>query len=367
MIDLGRPLVIYGAGRFGQDLCRAVRRAGGVVAGFVVSSVDAGTPARVLDVPVRSIFGLPSDWRRLCLLCGVFNREVPFTALVANAREAGFAGLIMPWTLAEQFGDMLGWRYWLAAPSRIAWADARVSHVKQRLADAESRRMVEAIRGLRAGVDLEFSAFRSSERQYFNALTLGRSVPGAAVYVDCGAYTGDSFRTFIASSECSAAYLFEPDSENFRLLTRSVEGVPVPVHCLPLAVSNRHRLVGFSSGNGEASMVSDAGGDRAVAAPLDAILATVHVDFLKIDVEGADLEVLQGASRLIARSRPVIAISLYHKPEDLWEIPLTAFDLCEDYDFFVRQHFYNSFDSVLYAIPCERATDPSSRVVSRGV
>lgn len=364
MIDLAQPLLIYGAGRFGQDLCRAIQQAGGTVLGFVVTSVDSASPERVLGMPVRCIFDLPPDWLGLRLACGVFNREAPLSILVANATKAGFRDVVMPWSFAERLVDLLGWRYWLASPSRIAAADSRIRRVMEGLGDPESRRLVEAIRSFRMGGNLPFSAYRSPEAQYFNALTLGQLEGRAPVYVDCGAYTGDTYRTFQAARPCAAAYLFEPDPGNYSALVRSVVDLPTPVHCLPLAVSDEHRLVTFSGGDGEACALSEAGSDRVLAVPLDDVLTTVQVDFLKIDVEGADLQALRGAKRLIARCRPVIAISLYHNPDDLWEIPLTAFELCEDYDFFVRQHCFNSFDSVLYAVP--RSVRADTRAIAGG-
>lgn len=366
MIDLAQPLLVYGAGRFGQALCRAIWQSGGTVVGFVVSSVDTATPGRILGMPVRSIFDIPTQWRGLQLLCGIFNRGIPLSSLAANATAAGFKELVMPWALAERFGDLLGWRYWLASPSRLASASSRISEVMRGLADSESRRTVEAIRSFWMGEDLAFSEYRSSEAQYFNPLTLGRGKPRSMVYVDCGAYTGDTFMAFQAASPCASAYLFEPDPVNFRGLVRSVEGLPVAVHCFPLAVSDEHRLVAFSGGDGEACAVSESGADQVLVTPLDDILTTVNIDFLKIDIEGADLRALRGAKRLIARSRPAIAISLYHNPDDLWEIPLAAFELCEDYDFFVRQHFFNSFDSVLYATPRDAHTGSRDAGVGRG-
>ena len=77
------------------------------------------------------------------------------------------------------------------------------------------------------------------------------------------------------------------------------------------------------------------------------------VDFIKLDVEGAEKKALDGAKQLIVRSRPVLAISLYHQPQDLWELPLFLSTICENYKFYIRQHYANSFDSVLYAVPKE--------------
>ena len=85
---------------------------------------------------------------------------------------------------------------------------------------------------------------------------------------------------------------------------------------------------------------------------LDQLFPNVHnLSFIKLDLEGGEFKAINGAKRLIRNSRPVMAVSIYHKPQDIWEIPLLLSEYCEDYNFYIRQHNFNSFDSVLYAVP----------------
>jgi len=81
------------------------------------------------------------------------------------------------------------------------------------------------------------------------------------------------------------------------------------------------------------------------------MLPTTNIDFIKLDVEGAEAQVLNGARNAIQRCRPVLALSLYHNPQDLWTLPELIFEICEDYNFYIRQHYHNSFESVFYAVP----------------
>ena len=87
---------------------------------------------------------------------------------------------------------------------------------------------------------------------------------------------------------------------------------------------------------------------------LDELFPNLKVDFIKIDVEGAELQVLNGSEKIINRCRPVLAISLYHNPVDLYVLPERLFQISNEYKFFVRQHHSNSFDCVLYAIPHDK-------------
>jgi hypothetical protein len=87
------------------------------------------------------------------------------------------------------------------------------------------------------------------------------------------------------------------------------------------------------------------------AVALDQLLLKTPINFIKLDVEGAEAKVLKGARSIIERNRPTLALSLYHNPQDIWELPELLFQMCFEYNLFIRQHFFNSFDCVLYAVP----------------
>lgn len=75
------------------------------------------------------------------------------------------------------------------------------------------------------------------------------------------------------------------------------------------------------------------------------------VTFIKMDIEGAELETLKGASRLIAEQKPKLAVCVYHKPEDIFTIPEYLRTLNPDYKFYLRYYTFAEWDTVLYAIP----------------
>jgi FkbM family methyltransferase len=172
--------------------------------------------------------------------------------------------------------------------------------------------------------------------------------------VDGGAYNGDTYLELCGMTEVETAHLFEPDSANFAQLTRHVSQTWRKAQCLPLGLGDSYRILSFNTGSGEGASISETGSAHIAVAALDDVLAGHTADFIKLDVEGAELQALQGARKLIQRSRPVLALSLYHLPQDLWELPLALAELCEDYRFHVRQHYFNSFESVLYAVPRHR-------------
>jgi FkbM family methyltransferase len=266
--------------------------------------------------------------------------------------DAGFAGPVMPWELYDQFGDGLGWRYWLGRRDFLVQNLGRVAQVAEQLADDASREVLLRTCAFRLGVDADYSKYLSSERQYFNEISLPVLAGRPIVYLDCGAYNGDTYADLVsrAGVRCAQAFLLEPDPVNFSQLVAALgEGRPEAI-CLPLAAAETYGILTFSSA-GTSSAIG-AGGDVHIAAvAVDELLPGAKLDLMKMDVEGAEAQVLRGARKIIARSRPVLAVSLYHNPQDLWALPELLLELCPEYKFYIRQHCFNSFELVLYAIP----------------
>lgn len=77
--------------------------------------------------------------------------------------------------------------------------------------------------------------------------------------------------------------------------------------------------------------------------------AVERVDFLKMDIEGAELSALRGAEASIRRFRPKLAISLYHNPEDYFTIPEFIRDLDLGYRMHLENYTISSGETVLYA------------------
>lgn len=69
-----------------------------------------------------------------------------------------------------------------------------------------------------------------------------------------------------------------------------------------------------------------------------------------MDIEGSELEALKGAVHTIQRDKPKLAICIYHKPEDMTEIPLYIKSLVPEYKLYVRHHSNCCTETVLYAV-----------------
>ncbi|QYX49776.1 FkbM family methyltransferase [Pseudomonas tussilaginis] len=350
-IEAGRHIWIFGAGNFGRSLATAMQAQGIVVEGFVETSPGVTS---VLDLPVLNWSQLASEHPQAQLALGIFNRDTPYDELLGLVAGAGFAPPLMPWMLYEQFSQALGWRFWLGARSFLLEAMDRIASVADALADQESRKILYRMCAFRLGLDMEYSSFLSNETRYINELTLPALQGRDITYVDCGAYDGDSYEELIAQPQisCKQAFLLEPDPQNFARLVSQVALKQTHAVCLPIAAAETYSILTFNAGQGEACSISLEGAGTSIAAvALDQLLPCMPVDLIKLDVEGAEAQVLRGAEQIIRRSHPVLIVSLYHNPQDLWALPELLFDLCPNYRFYIRQHSPNTFESVLYAVP----------------
>jgi len=346
-LDPRRPVWIFGAGGFGRDLGRILQAQGFALAGFIDSQPRVDS---LLGVPVRSWQQLRPQDRKAQLAIGIFNRSAPFDALEALAREAGFRDIYLPTRLYEQFETELGWRYWLSPRSTILQALPDIEAAWRSLSDETSRQCLLGLLAFRLGLNPSYAGLRHADEQYFNALTLP-AVPGQPLrYVDAGAYNGDSYLDLCSRADVAAAWLFEPDPANYAALVGNVRQRGLDALCIPAAVAERYAVLSFNA-DGEGGAIAAGGSQSIVALALDELLPSQHIDFLKLDIEGAEAQALRGARRLVERSRPVLALSLYHLPADPWQLPALLRGMCPGYDFHLRQHYCNSFDSVFYAVP----------------
>jgi FkbM family methyltransferase len=175
------------------------------------------------------------------------------------------------------------------------------------------------------------------------------------VFVDGGAYTGDTAMMLQKKGvELSGWVAFEPDEANFAELVKTARASGVPASLFPCGLSDRLEQARFENNLGVGSRLVGSGVDNTTViqcVAFDDVAQNVIPDFIKLDVEGAEIAALNGMARTIAANRPRLAVSAYHKPQDLWEIPLKLLDLLPDANLHIRQHAISCWETVAYAIP----------------
>jgi hypothetical protein len=116
-------------------------------------------------------------------------------------------------------------------------------------------------------------------------------------------------------------------------------------------------VVNFSdAGTGENGTIIGQGGEDIVSIRIqvNAIdnLNLEKVTFIKMDIEGAELNALKGAEKTILRDKPKLAICIYHSNEDMVRIAEYIYSIMPEYNFYVRHHYTCPylFETVLYAL-----------------
>lgn len=175
--------------------------------------------------------------------------------------------------------------------------------------------------------------------------------------IDCGAYTGDTLEAFYNSPDCRCHSYFalEPTPEYFSTIVNYVQGhgLQNQVHPLQSAVWDRCEKLSFLDSADTGNAVTAKGGITVHADTIDHILSNHRgkADFIKMDIEGSEVPALRGAKEVICRDHPVLAICIYHRVSDLWEIPLLIRSMYGDYRLYVRHHSKGIEETVLYALP----------------
>lgn len=179
-------------------------------------------------------------------------------------------------------------------------------------------------------------------------------------FVDCGAYDGDSLRLFFQKQpRFNGKFIaIEPDPHNLKSLQNCIASLPDDqqrcVMAMPIALGLQREVVRFEATGLPSAGISSAGTYEVESIPLDEVLGDMCPTFIKMDIEGAEYDALNGARRSIKKNLPVLAISVYHQPDDLWRIPLLIQSFSDQYRFFLRPHNEEGWDLICYAVPVNR-------------
>ena len=174
------------------------------------------------------------------------------------------------------------------------------------------------------------------------------------VVFDIGAYVGDTALWFSkAVGSHGKVYAFEPEPRNFAKLKANLERNKVTnVIPLQLALSENEGEMQVATGGSSSTMTQAGTGTLVKVTTIDKFAEAnklPRVDFIKMDVEGHELKVLKGAHETIQAFKPSLAVSAYHRGDDLVELPKLLLKLNPNYEFCLRHCSPGWAETVLYA------------------
>lgn len=172
------------------------------------------------------------------------------------------------------------------------------------------------------------------------------------VFVDCGGYIGDTVSDFLKFTHDAykKIYFFEPSMEIYNRAKDNLKNLQ-DIIFTSAGVGEKAGVSKFAgAGQGVSGHMDDSGMETVNIVTLDEVI-TDQPTFIKMDIEGAELAALKGATKLIKKNRPKLAICVYHKPEDLFEILELIDSWNLDYKYYFRHYTKGVSGTILYCIP----------------
>lgn len=221
------------------------------------------------------------------------------------------------------------------------------SAIREMLADERSKEVWDNIIKYKQTRSRRYLKSIVDDNQYFDKTIV--QCDEEEVFVDCGAYIGDTFLEFTKNFEFKKAFLFEPDKSIKKILEKNVIAYKDKVQIINAgAYSANGKISFFETGIGTGKVTND-GLNEIDVKKIDDVV-DLPVTFIKMDIEGSELEALKGAESIIRTDKPKLAICIYHKNEDFFEIPNYIVSLVPDYRLYVRHYSDTSSETVLYCV-----------------
>jgi len=345
-------IFIYGTGTMAQDVYRVLTGNGLPVIGFI-DHMERENPF-IQGIPIYQPQDAPqTNSGNNVVVLGIHNYQADLLKIIKKLNTCGFKRIVSVVELYDHFGHQLGVRYWLTSRNFYPPLAQVLERLDSLWTDERSQSLYRSILEFRFTGDSSFLPQPDFGTQYHP-----QDVPAPMTpirFVDCGAFDGDTLSDLInVGMHLEAVAAFEPDAVNFNKLKKFVsqEKRLNNISLWPCGLYSSTTQLTFDTGKDMASGISTDGKAVIQCIALDDAIPTFAPTLIKMDIEGAEYDALLGAGRLIEEHKPELALSVYHRPEHLWQLPLLAHRLSKGkYHFYLRSHAYNGFELVLYAIP----------------
>jgi FkbM family methyltransferase len=173
------------------------------------------------------------------------------------------------------------------------------------------------------------------------------------IYIDCGVLDGGTIKEFsdFTNGRYNKIYGFEPDDSSYRRTLNNLQEQKIlRVEMINKGVWSEETELSFIAKGDGGSCIIPQGQEVVSVTTIDHVVGNDFVTFIKMDIEGSELEALHGAAKTIQRTKPRLAICIYHKPEDILGIPLYIQSLVPEYKYYIRQQAVCVGDLVLFAL-----------------
>lgn len=223
---------------------------------------------------------------------------------------------------------------------------------------ASFTRYVEMIEELRAAgfkdeeiINAGYLTEQMSLRQYFDLPQLKEEKFEKEVFIDGGCFDGNTSIAFEKWSESkeNKIYVFEPDTKNLCNVRKRLETSNCEIEIIEKGLWHNSTRIKFDQRGTAGSLIDENGNTWTNVTSIDDVIHE-RVTFIKMDIEGSEYSALKGAARIISEYKPRLAISIYHKPEDISELPALILSENPSYTLYLRHYSVGPDETVLYAV-----------------
>ncbi len=343
-------VAIYGCGQFGKLWFRYLSEDMKMVPEFFVDQNPEKQGTQIFGIPVVSLEQLAKRANgRIDLIVTPLSLQTDPVSR-AGLEESCAQSKLTPTFIPVRLSSALAMRYEIDHENCLNVIDMLHD-------DFSKASYYEYIRSKLAGESYRSHYFDYTQQYLADDLF---TITDQDFIVDCGAYDGDTLTNFTRSyPNLRGIASFEPTLDTFKKLEITAERLGKEnIRLFNMATGDQNTRVNFShTGIASANRILDGGEETIQMCTLDEVLLEERPTFVKMDVEGSELISLNGAKRIIAENKPILAICIYHKTEDLFEIPYFIKREFPAYRLYVRKYSNDPYELVLYAVPPHRAAD----------
>ncbi|MGB3751423.1 MAG: FkbM family methyltransferase [Arcobacteraceae bacterium] len=217
------------------------------------------------------------------------------------------------------------------------------------LSDERSKEVFEKVINFKISFDYDFmQGFTNNHtEQYFDKKLIPKIEK--IRFLDAGGYVGDTLPQIIENfPDFGKIYCIEPSLLHINIAKRNfekyenIEFINCGLGAKKLFTAPNEELQNNCAHDFQASNIDT----------IDNLI-TEKIDFIKMDIEGAEQDAIQGAEQTIQKYTPILAICIYHKAEDWYKIPQKVLSINPDYKIYLRHYMEGIFETVMYFIPNE--------------
>lgn len=341
----GKKICIFGAGQWGWIALRGFRENGLEVSFFCDNNPEKNSGGFEMD-------GIP------CIsplqLSEIKDEVVVFLALLYGAEDVhkqlknyGIENIFRFLSFKFIFLD-----FW--EKNSINDFEDDIKKAYGILDDEKSKQIFEFC--LNSWVDniIVYNEIRSANAYFEDGLI---EIKSDEVFVDVGAYTGDTFEEFLekAKNGFEKYIAFELNHNNAQMFNEKIKHLDEKnankIELIEKGLSNVNNKINYMD-MGMGSSITNQDNVNSLEGEIVRLDDELNerISFLKMDIESAELDALEGAKEHIKKYKPTLAICVYHTPTHLWEIPLYIKSLVPEYKIYLRHYSDRDTETVCYAI-----------------